>query len=184
MKIYTKTGDKGKTSLLTGKRVPKYHPRIDAYGTVDELNSFIGLLCAYDFNEGDKKVLNRVQNLLFTMGSNLAMDEKNPEYNLEEISQEDILLLESEMDRMDEILPKLNAFIIPGGDKAVALSHVCRSICRRAERLCAELAENEEVDDLIIIYLNRLSDYFFVLGRKIAFDKKIEIPKWESGNEW
>jgi len=180
MKIYTKTGDKGKTSLLSGKRVPKNHPRIEAYGTVDELNSFIGLLRAYDINDGDKLVLGRIQNLLFTMGSNLAMEEKNPDFGLPEINTHDIEQLEKEMDRMDEILPKLNAFIIPGGDKAVALSHVCRSICRRAERLCIELFENEPVDDLIIIYLNRLSDYFFMLGRKIAYDKKIAVPEWKA----
>ena len=180
MKIYTKTGDKGKTSLLTGKRVPKYHPRIEAYGTVDELNSFIGLLRAYDFNDGDKEALIEIQNLLFNIGSNLAMDEKKPEYALPEISEKDIELLEKEMDRMDTILPKLKEFILPGGDKAVALCHVCRSVCRRTERLCIELSENEDIDNLIIIYLNRLSDYFFVLGRKIAFDKKIEVPTWNS----
>ncbi len=179
MKIYTKTGDKGKTSLLTGKRVPKYHPRIEAYGTIDELNSFIGLLNAYDFNANDKNTLTKVQNLLFNIGSKLAMDEKNYEYKLPELKNDDISLLENEMDRMENVLPRLNDFIIPGGDKAVALSHVCRSVCRRAERLCTELSENEEVDNLIIIYLNRLSDYFFVLGRKIAFDKKIDIPRWE-----
>ncbi len=183
MKIYTKTGDKGKTSLLTGKRVPKYHPRIEAYGTIDELNSFIGLLRAYDFSDDDKEVLAKIQNLLFNIGSNLAMDEQNSEFNIPEVTQQNITQLELEMDRMDEILPKLNEFIIPGGDKAVALSHVCRSICRRAERLCTQLSEDENVDDLIIIYLNRLSDYFFVLGRKIAFDKKIEIPTWNSENE-
>lgn len=180
MKIYTKTGDKGKTSLLSGKRVSKSHPRIEAYGTVDELNSFIGLLRAYDINEGDKLVLERIQNLLFTMGSNLAMDEKNPDFGLPEININDIEQLEKEMDRMDEILPKLNAFIIPGGDKAVAVSHVCRSICRRAERLCIELSENEIIDEQIIIYLNRLSDYFFMLGRKIAYDKKIDVPEWKA----
>ncbi|MDF1551187.1 MAG: cob(I)yrinic acid a,c-diamide adenosyltransferase [Bacteroidales bacterium] len=178
--MYTKTGDKGKTALLTGKRVPKYHPRIEAYGTIDELNSFIGLLRAYDINTGDKEVLERIQNLLFNIGSNLASDEKKTEFGIPDVSDENIAMLEREMDRMDEILPKLNAFIIPGGDKAVAVSHVCRSVCRRAERLCVELSENEFVDELIIIYLNRLSDYFFMLGRKIAFDKNIEIPEWDS----
>jgi cob(I)alamin adenosyltransferase len=181
MKIYTKTGDKGKTSLLNGKRVPKYHPRIEAYGTVDELNSFIGLLRAFDFNKDDKNALISIQNLLFNIGSNLAMDEKNTEYPLPQVTEKDIELLENEMDRMDDVLPKLKEFILPGGDKAVALSHVCRSVCRRVERLCTELSENEEINDLIIIYLNRLSDYFFVLGRKIAFDKNIEIPTWDSG---
>jgi cob(I)alamin adenosyltransferase len=172
MKIYTKTGDKGKTSLLTGKRVPKHHPRIEAYGTIDELNSFIGLLRAYDFSHGDKEVLTKIQNLLFNIGSNLGMDEKSTDFSLPEVTEQNIKKLELEMDRMDEILPKLNEFIIPGGGKAVALSHVCRSICRRAERLCIQLSESEDVDDLIIIYLNRLSDYFLYLPEKLHLIKR------------
>lgn len=181
MKIYTKTGDKGQTSLLTGTRVPKYHPRIEAYGTVDELNSFIGLLRAYDFNEADKEALIKIQNMLFNIGSNLAMDKNNKEYSLPEVLEKDIELLEKEMDRMDALLPRLKEFILPGGDKAVALSHVCRSVCRRAERLCIQLSDKEYVNNAAIIYLNRLSDYFFVLGRKIALDKNIEVPTWDSG---
>ena len=183
MKIYTKTGDKGKTSLLTGERVPKHHARINAYGTVDELNSFIGLLLSYDFIEHDKQILVKVQNLLFTIGSNLAMASQNEDFGLPQLSDEDILMLENEMDRMDEVLPKLNAFIIPGGNRVVAISHVCRSICRRAERLCTKLSDEEPVEDIIVVFLNRLSDYFFVLGRKIAYDKNIKVPVWDSGRD-
>jgi cob(I)alamin adenosyltransferase len=181
MGIYTKTGDKGKTSLLSGTRVPKYHLRIEAYGTVDELNSFIGLLSAYEINREDRNVLDKIQNLLFTIGSNLSMDNETKDFGLPKVTEEDINLLEQEMDKMETKLPKLKAFIIPGGDKAVAMSHVCRSVCRRAERLCTQLFETETVDEKIIVFLNRLSDYFFMLGRKIAFEKEIEIPEWDGG---
>jgi cob(I)alamin adenosyltransferase len=180
MRIYTKTGDKGETSLLTGKRVPKFHPRIDAYGTVDELNSFIGLLRSYSINNEDNLILEKIQNLLFTLGSLLAMDEKRPEYGIKEVSPDDIHILEIEMDKMETLLPKLKSFIIPGGNQTIATCHVCRSVCRRAERLCTQLSENEFVDINILIYLNRLSDYFFMLARKIAFDNKIEIPTWQN----
>ncbi len=180
MKIYTKTGDKGQTSLLSGKRVTKTHPLIEAYGTIDELNSFIGLLRSSDISLGANEVLGKIQNLLFSIGALLALDEEKPELKLREITQEDILLLELEMDKMEAIMPKLKSFIIPGGSQAIAASHVCRSICRRAERICIQLSEKESVDTNIIIYLNRLSDYFFMLARKIAFDNKIEIPVWHN----
>jgi cob(I)alamin adenosyltransferase len=180
MKIYTKTGDKGKTSLLSGKRVSKYHPRIDAYGTVDELNSFIGLLRAFELERISDQILKNIQNQLFAIGSCLAMDEKRPEFALPEISSADIEILESEMDRIDATLPKLKSFIIPGGSQSIAVCHVCRSICRRSERLITELADNEQVDELIVIYMNRLSDYFFMLARKIGFDNNIEMPVWKN----
>jgi cob(I)alamin adenosyltransferase len=179
VKIYTKTGDKGQTSLLTGKRVAKFHPRIEAYGTVDELNSFIGLLAAYDLSQGDKHVLQKIQNNLFNIGALLAMDVKRPEFKIEDISEADIRQLELEMDKMTDVLPDLKSFIIPGGSQSIATAHVCRTICRRAERFCIHLSENDPVDSNIIIYLNRLSDYFFVLARKIAFDNQIEIPIWK-----
>jgi len=180
MKIYTKTGDKGKTSLLSGKRVPKYHRRIEAYGTIDELNSFIGLLRSYDIDKIGNEILGGVQNHLFTIGSSLAMDVKRPEFVLPEITTSDVEILEKDIDRIDILLPKLKEFIIPGGSQAIAFCHVCRCVCRRAERLCTELSDNEQVDELIIVYLNRLSDYFFMLARKIAFDNNIEIPHWKS----
>ena len=179
MKIYTKTGDKGKTSLLSGKRVSKYHPRIESYGTVDELNSFIGLLRTFELDVQNNQLLEIAQNQLFTIGSLLAMDENRPEFALPKIDLKDIEMFEIEMDRIDSILPKLKSFIIPGGSQAIAVCHVCRSVCRRAERLITELADNEQIDDLIIIYMNRLSDYFFMLARKIGFDNKIEMPVWK-----
>jgi len=180
MKIYTKTGDKGKTSLLTGKRVSKYHPRIEAYGTVDELNSFIGLLRSFNIDKQSDHILDGIQNQLFSIGSSLAMDVKRPEITLNEIVISDVETLENDMDRIDSLLPKLKAFIIPGGSQAIAICHICRCVCRRAERLCVELSDNEHVDEIIIIYLNRLSDYFFMLARKIAFDNDIEVPIWKS----
>jgi cob(I)alamin adenosyltransferase len=178
VKIYTKTGDKGQTSLLTGKRVAKSHPRIEAYGTIDELNSFVGLLGAYEICQTDKLVLEKIQYNLFNIGALLAMEIKKPEFKIKDISDADISLLEIEMDKMTEILPKLKSFIIPGGSQSVATAHVCRSICRRAERICIHLSEHDLVDSTIIVYLNRLSDYFFMLARKIAFENKIEIPTW------
>ncbi len=183
MKIYTKTGDKGKTSLLSGKRVSKYHPRIEAYGTVDELNSFIGLLRASDLEKHSDFILENIQNQLFAIGSLLAIDEKNPKFSLPEISSSDVEMLELEMDRIESALPKLKSFIIPGGSQSIAFCHVCRSVCRRAERLIIELSDNEQVSENIIIYMNRLSDYFFMLSRKIAFDNNIEMPIWKSSSK-
>jgi len=183
MKIYTKTGDKGKTSLLSGKRVSKYHPRIEAYGTVDELNSFIGLLRASDLEKHSDFILENIQNQLFAIGSLLAIDEKNPKFSLPEISSSDVEMLELEMDRIESALPKLKSFIIPGGSQSIASCHVCRSVCRRAERLIIELSDNEQVHENIIIYMNRLSDYFFMLSRKIAFDNNIEMPIWKSSSK-
>jgi len=180
MKIYTKTGDKGKTSLLTGKRVSKNHPRIEAYGTVDELNSFIGLLRSTNLQKNDQLFLEQVQNDLFSIGSLLAMDVKKPEFGLREIETSDFEQIENEIDNINSLLPKLKSFIIPGGSHAIATCHVCRSVCRRAERLCIQLDEIEAVDANIIIYLNRLSDYFFMLARKIAFDNNIQVPEWKN----
>ncbi len=169
MKIYTKSGDKGKTSLLSGNRVSKNHARIEAYGSVDELSSFIGYLRAYKMDENSKAVLFEVQKVLFSMASLLALDENKWNLKLDNIKISDIKLLEQEIDAMNENLPKLTKFIIPGGSKIIGLTHVCRTVCRRCERLVVGLQENEEIDNNIVQYLNRLSDYFFVLARK--FDK-------------
>ena len=177
MKIYTKTGDKGSTSLLGGTRVSKNHIRIESYGEVDELNSFIGLLRDQDIQEDAKNFLLEVQDRLFTIGSSLASDPGKSKVKIPELSQEDIDLLEREIDKMNEVLPEMRSFVLPGGHTFVSFCHIARCVCRRAERHVVRLAQNEEVNELVIIYLNRLSDYLFVLSRKIAFDlKAIETP--------
>ncbi len=177
MKIYTKTGDKGSTSLLGGTRVSKNHIRIESYGEVDELNSFIGLLRDQDIQEDAKNFLLEVQDRLFTIGSSLASDPGKSKVKIPELSQEDIDLLEKEIDKMNEVLPEMRSFVLPGGHTFVSFCHIARCVCRRAERHVVRLAQNEEVNELVIIYLNRLSDYLFVLSRKIAFDlKAIETP--------
>ncbi len=179
MKVYTKTGDKGQTSLLSGERVPKHHIRIEAYGTVDELNSFIGLLCSYNIGNEPKALLNKVQNLLFDIGASLAIEKQKDKFDgMKKVTTDDIRALELAIDKMNEDLPDLKSFILPGGSKSVSVCHVCRTVCRRAERLSTYLASQAEVDELSIKYLNRLSDYFFVLARKIAFDKDIDLPIW------
>ncbi|MDX9942547.1 MAG: cob(I)yrinic acid a,c-diamide adenosyltransferase [Bacteroidales bacterium] len=179
-KIYTKTGDSGETSLLGGKRVPKYHPRIEAYGTIDELNSFVGLLRDQDIAPRYKDLLFEIQDRLFTAESLIAADKGSENFPLPNLSQEDISLLEQEIDRMNESLPALSNFILPGGHQAVSMAHVCRTVCRRAERHIILLATNHLVDDIIIRYFNRLSDYFFVLARKIALDLDIPDQVWKA----
>jgi len=172
MKIYTKTGDKGMTSLLSGERALKNDRRIKAYGTVDELNSFVGLLAAYDLDEHHKEFLQSIQNNLYHAGSLLAVRGKTS-FKLREIGNSDIECIEKEIDLMNAKLPELKHFIIPGGSQEAAVCHICRTVCRRAEREVVELAEKENSDDRIVIFLNRLSDYFFVLSRMILLDKKL-----------
>lgn len=167
-KIYTKKGDKGQTSLLGGTRVPKYHERIEAYGTVDELNSFIGLIRDQEIPVQFKEILLVIQNNLFTAESHLAADHIDKTLNLPKIAESDITLLEKEIDAMNTVLPELRNFILPGGHPVVSYCHVARTICRRAERLTIKMAEKYEVDRLIIAYLNRLSDYLFVLARRLG----------------
>lgn len=178
-KIYTKTGDKGQTSLFGGRRVSKGYLRIDAYGTVDELNSCIGLLRDHLSDEVLRALLKEIQDRLFTLGANLAAD-PSKELQKPDLLEEDIKLLEQEMDRMDEGLPELRNFILPGGHPTVSFCHLARCVCRRAERLAVTLAEEEPVDPILIQYLNRLSDYLFILGRRIAFDLGIEEVVWKS----
>ncbi len=176
MKIYTKTGDKGTTSLFGGKRIAKDDLRIEAYGTVDELNSFIGLLVASFQEESQLAILTEVQNRLFTIGAALATDPDKPNSS-SDIHESDIEILENAMDNMDQLLPPLRNFILPGGDQAIANAHVCRTICRRAERRVVSLASESTVDQQIIIYLNRLSDYFFILSRYLSHINQVaEIP--------
>jgi cob(I)alamin adenosyltransferase len=177
MKIYTRTGDAGETSLLGGTRVPKHHLRIECYGTIDELNSFVGVVRAGYYEEKVEKVLDTIQNNLFTIGSHLATDPAKTNVKIPQLDESEITALEEEMDAMDKVLPELKNFILPGGSVEVAHCHVARCVCRRAERLVTHLSYNEEVNPLALKYINRLSDYLFVLGRYIAHKTgKKEIP--------
>jgi len=178
MKIYTKTGDKGFTSLIGGTRVPKHHLRIESYGTIDELNTYIGLIRDQDIASNDKNFLKEIQDRLFTIGSSLAADPEKSKMVIPDLYAEDIEALEQEMDRINTQLPELKHFILPGGSTTVSYCHLARCVCRRAERLVVHLAEESAVDDKIIVYLNRLSDYLFTLARKIANDNKIPENQW------
>lgn len=180
MKIYTKTGDKGQTSLIGGTRVSKATTRIDAYGTVDELNSYIGLVRDQAVNSSRRDLLKEIQDRLFTIGSQLATDPaKTGKKILPDLLDSDVALLEAEMDKMDTELPELRHFVLPGGHQAVSFCHLARTVCRRAERLVIALNDTEPVEDLVVKYLNRLSDYLFVLSRKMAQELNAEEVKWE-----
>jgi cob(I)alamin adenosyltransferase len=174
-KIYTKTGDTGETGLYGGARVPKYHPRVEAYGTVDELNSYIGLV--RDLMEAPQylSVLKEIQDRLFTIGAVLASDPEKP-LMVSDLKETDIQLLENQIDSMESALPVLKNFILPGGHPTVSYCNIARTVCRRAERLVVAL----NADPLSIIYLNRLSDYLFVLGRKVGLDLGVEEVIWKS----
>lgn len=178
MKIYTKTGDKGQTSLIGGTRVPKYHLRIETYGTVDELNSHIGLIMCQDIAPEYNKLLKEIQDRLFTIGATLAADPEKSKMKIPDLHETDIVLLEQEMDLMNEVLPPLKHFVLPGGNTTVSYCHIARCVCRRAERLTVELAENSFVDEKVSVYLNRLSDYLFVLARKLNMDFSAEENIW------
>ena len=178
MKIYTKGGDKGKTSLLGGKRVSKSDIRIEAYGTLDELNANIGLLKDYTVSDDLKVNLLKIQHDLFKMGSILACEVDPDQFNLSRIKDSDVIEIETLIDIMEEELPVLKNFILPGGDVAISQCHIARCVCRRAERYIVLLGEGEEVEEVIIRYLNRLSDFLFVLARKIGYDKGINEINW------
>ncbi|GMN09402.1 cob(I)yrinic acid a,c-diamide adenosyltransferase [Croceitalea sp. MTPC9] len=179
MKIYTKTGDKATTSLFTGTRVPKHHIRIESYGTLDELNSFLGLLRDQEMDSNSKEVLATIQDKLFTLGAILATEpKKDNRLKIPRIAIKDIELLESEIDKMNEELPEMTHFILPGGHTTVSYCHVARTTCRRAERMISYLNENEPVSDTVLSYINRLSDYLFVLARKLSKDLKVKEVKW------
>ena len=179
MKIYTKTGDKGLTSLIGGTRVPKYHLRIESYGTVDELNSYIGMIRDMEGASDDQKdILKEIQDRLFTIGSSLASDPEKSKMKIPDLYEQDIQLLEQQIDEMNAAIPELKHFVLPGGSVAVSFCHIARCVCRRAERLTVHLAEGSHVDDNIIIYLNRLSDFLFVLARKICSDKNLPENQW------
>ena len=179
MKIYTKTGDAGETSLFGGKRVSKSNIRLDAYGTVDELNSFIGLLGDMEVNLERKSVLKEIQDRLFTLGSALAADPDKPKLKKPDLLGTDIELLEKEIDQMQEVLPEMKYFILPGGHRDVSMCHVARTVCRRAERLVVTMSETEKVEEIIIMYINRLSDYLFVLSRKMTQELNAEEIPWK-----
>ena len=182
MKIYTRKGDTGTTSLIGGSRVPKHHLRIESYGTVDELNSYIGLIRDQKIDQKHIDVLLEVQDRLFTLGALLAAEPGKSKMKLPQLEEKDILFLENEIDAMDEELEEMKSFVLPGGNTAVSYAHIARCVCRRAERISVHLNEESEVDEIIIRYLNRLSDYLFTLSRKLTkeFNAK-EIP-WQPRN--
>ncbi|WP_276132637.1 cob(I)yrinic acid a,c-diamide adenosyltransferase [Polluticoccus soli] len=181
-KIYTKTGDKGSTSLIGGVRVPKSHIRIEAYGTVDELNSYLGMVNDTAANEKISGWLREIQDRLFTVGSVLATNpDKEVKMKLPDVHAEDVSWLEQRIDEMNEVLPEMRSFIIPSGQFAASTCHVARCICRRAERICVHMQQDEEViPELIIQYLNRLSDFLFVLARYIAHINGVEDLPWRA----
>ena len=185
MKVYTKTGDTGTTALFGGTRVPKHHIRIESYGTVDELNSHIGLIRDQEMDQHCKDILIEIQDRLFTVGAILATPQekevmKNGELRLQKLGiiESDIELLENEIDSMEDALPQMTHFVLPGGHTTVSYCHVARCVCRRAERLAVHLSHNEAIDEMAIKYLNRLSDYLFVLARKLSSDLNADEVKW------
>lgn len=180
MKVYTKTGDKGQTSLVGGQRVSKCCDRLESYGTVDELNSHIGLLISMCGNERDKAFLTDIQATLFVVGGYLATDNTQHEVRQGNIVTSDMVeTIEKEIDRLQELLPPLRLFILPGGSMAASQAHVCRTVCRRSERCILRLVEcRAEVDDQVLSYINRLSDYLFVLARKLNVDAGVEDIVW------
>ena len=185
MKIYTKTGDSGTTSLFGGTRVPKHHIRIESYGTIDELNSWIGLLRDLATEENTRALLKHIQDRLFIVGAHLATEPEKSKLksgkdrlNIEMVQEADVEQLERAMDQMNEELPPMTHFILPGGHTTVSYCHIARTVCRRAERMVTYLHENEPVDPLILRFINRLSDYLFVLARKLSSDLQAEEVKW------
>ena len=185
MKIYTKTGDKGTTSLYGGTRVPKYHLRIESYGTIDELNSYIGLISTQQIDKNSTTSLLKIQNELFTIGSMLATPEDKEtlksgkeRLNIPKVDTSSITYLEQEIDAMNENLPAMTHFVLPGGHQAVSYCHIARCICRRAERITVQLSEEVLINRDVLKYLNRLSDYLFVLARKLTYDNNIEEIPW------
>ncbi|WP_224484533.1 cob(I)yrinic acid a,c-diamide adenosyltransferase [Robertkochia aurantiaca] len=185
MKIYTKTGDKGQTALFGGERVPKHHIRIESYGTVDELNSWVGLLRDQDIDGELSTFLTDIQDHLFVMGAILATPPSKEELksgkkrlDIQRIEEHHIEMLEEAIDKMDSELPEMTHFVLPGGHQTVSYCHIARTVCRRAERRVTHLNENEPVEEILITYLNRLSDYLFVLARKLTYDLKAEEIRW------
>lgn len=180
MKLYTRHGDQGMTSLFGGRRVPKSHVRVEACGAVDELNAQVGLIRDQDIGGHAKEVLRAIQDKLLAIGALLSADARKQEQEMPELGKQDVALLEKEIDEISALLPPLNCFIVPGGHQTVSCCHIARSVCRRAERAVVRLAEKEQVDEIVVPYLNRLSDYLFVLARKTGKDKGTEELLWRS----
>ena len=185
MKIYTRTGDSGTTALFGGTRVAKHHIRINSYGTVDELNCWLGMLRDQGLEEHDSAILLSIQSNLFTLGAMLATDPEKAKLksgkdrlNIPLVEERHIRELEVEIDRMNDSLPQMTHFILPGGHQTVSTCHIARTVCRRAERMSSILHENEPIDAAVLSYLNRLSDYLFVLARKLSSQLKVEEVKW------
>jgi cob(I)alamin adenosyltransferase len=185
MKVYTKTGDKGTTALFGGTRVDKHHLRIDCYGTIDELNSYLGLIRDQNIDARYKDLLSQIQHNLFTLGATLATDPEKAvlksgkkRLDIITIQESDCQLLENEIDEMETTLEPMTHFVLPGGHQTVSFCHIARCVCRRGERLISALNSVEPVDSLILSYVNRLSDYLFVLARKLTKDLQAEEIKW------
>lgn len=180
MKIYTKTGDLGTTALFGGKRVSKANLRIDAYGTIDELNAYVGMLRDQPVNDKRKDVLTEIQDRLFTVGAMLATEPGNTKVKVPVLNDGDVEFLEKQIDTMDAVLPPMKSFILPGGHASVSFGHITRTVCRRSERLVIALNEVEKIDPLVIKYLNRLSDYFFELCRMMAHELAADETPWKA----
>jgi cob(I)alamin adenosyltransferase len=178
MKIYTKKGDKGETSLIGGTRVPKCSMRIESYGTVDELNSHLGLIRDQEIDKEYKRQLLEIQDRLFTIGSSLASDPDKSKMKIPVLFEKDVENLEHWMDEMDAVLPEMKSFVLPGGHPTVSICHIARCVCRRGERIIVDLMQHEYVDALVPTYINRLSDYLFVLSRKLTQDLGAEESPW------
>lgn len=178
-KIYTKTGDKGETSLLGGQRVPKWHDRIEAYGTLDEFNAFLGMLLDAVDDPQLKEFLFRIQDRVFTIESVFAAATPDDMTGLPEIHEEDIVALEKAIDQMNETLPPLSSFVLPGGHPLVSAAHVARTVCRRAERCMVKVSRQTEREEMGIKYINRLSDYLFVLARKLGQQAGAKENLWK-----
>ena len=181
LKIYTKTGDLGKTSLIGGTKVSKGNMRIETYGTVDELNSYLGLVGDNCADAHSKNILKEIQDRLFTIGASLACDpDKEQKMRIPDLKEADVEFLENEIDKMNEMLPEMKFFILPGGHVAISTTHIARCVCRRAERLCVNMQEQKLfIEPLIIKYLNRLSDYLFILARYIGYLLKVPESTWK-----
>jgi len=179
MKVYTKKGDKGTTQLIGGTRVPKSSLRIESYGTIDELNSYIGLIRDQEINATHIEELIEIQDRLFTLGALLATDPDKSKMKLPELSEDDIAYLEKAIDAMDEVLEPMKSFVLPGGHTTVSFCQIARCVCRRSERIITDLSLNDFVSPIVLAYVNRLSDYLFVLGRKLSKDLNAKEQAWK-----